>query len=233
MVTIHPRERLPPYPDQRNIPKLKIGADSNLSAQRDCGLRYGHAGQVTAHVSEVESGRPIQSADSGGVESLDIPACSTQRPACGAEGADRDSATAVRVEIPADHTTRDRVHNLEALLGFPAAGTGQSPWQRHSAHSSKERCQIRGGPHDRLQDGRRLLDDLAEMLLTFIVIVAGPAHLRQSQWSSRTLCISPRSAGQENDIGFAIFLSHLFHEATVAADSRARTVGPSGQSGYL
>ena len=89
------------------------------------------------------------------------------------------------------------------------------------------------GPHDKLQDVRRLLDDLAEMLLTFIVIVTGPAHLRQSQWSSRILCVSPRPAGQESDNGFAIVLSHLFHEATVAADSRARTVGRSGQSGYL
>ena len=85
------------YTDEPGKPRP--GSILPWSVKTDCRVRrHGHAGQVTAPVGEANSRRTIQCADSGSINSLDIPAGSTQWPASGAESADRHPAAAVRVD---------------------------------------------------------------------------------------------------------------------------------------
>ena len=95
------------YTDETGKPRP--GSILPWSVKTDCRVRrHGHAGHVTARLGEAESRRAIQSADSGSVNSLDIPTGSTQWPACGAEGAGRHPAVAVEAGKSAESTLYPR-----------------------------------------------------------------------------------------------------------------------------
>jgi hypothetical protein len=109
----------------QRTPQAELGIDSNLSSQRDCGVRgHGPAGQATAPLGDAKSKCATERVHPSSIVSLDISAGSAQWPACGAESADRNSAVAIRVGLKKapGHASGLNEANLERSVSLSDGG---------------------------------------------------------------------------------------------------------------